>query len=64
MSMVTKLIITFLVWLNVSFLDCGGGLFTAAAAVFHIHRDTMIQLHSEVLCLTDKNPQNYHALLY
>lgn len=62
--MVTKLIITFLVWVNVSFSDCGG-LFTAAAAaaVFNIHRDTMIQLHSEVHCLTDKTLKIIHALL-
>ncbi len=36
-----KLIITFLVSLNVSLSYCRGGLFTTAAAVFNIHMNQL-----------------------
>lgn len=51
--MVMKLIITFLVSMNVSLSYCRGGLFTtaAAAAVYNIHTK---QLYSEIYFLTEK----------
>lgn len=52
--MVMKLVITFLVSMNVSLSYCRGGLFTtaaAAAAVYNIHTK---QLYSEIYFLTEK----------